>query len=117
MDLFAGKELMDQGINAEMLQELTGDILPQEYSERLKIARRNMLREIADDPEEDGNRRARARRGFASRKEERDARKGVVAQIRRYHRMVDGQMFNRIADRRAKKKRANTARRTNRVCT
>lgn len=116
MDLFAGKTLMDMGVNAEMLQELSGDILPEGYNERLKIARRNMLRDIADDPEEDGNRRARARRGFASRKEERDAKKGVTAQIRRYHRMVDGQMFNRIADRRAKKKRANTARRITRVC-
>lgn len=117
MDLFAGKALMDQGINAEMLQELTGEILPTKYEERLKIARRNMLREIADDPNEDGYRRERARRGFASRKEERDAKKSVTAQVRRYHRMVDGQWANMIADRRAKKKRANTARRITRVCT
>ena len=117
MDIMAGKALMDMGINAEMLEELTGNILPEKYEERLKIARRNLLRAIADDPNEDGNRRARARRGFASRKEERDAKKNVTAQIRRYHRMVDGQWANVIADRRAKKKRANIARRITRVCT
>lgn len=112
MDLFAGKDMMESGITAEMLEELTGDIISKE--KRAEFARRDMLQSIVMDDEAHPNLRMRASRGFMNRKEERDAKKSVKAQIRRYHRIVDGEMFAKIEKRRIKKKRGNQARKANR---
>lgn len=112
MDLFAGKELMDQGITAEALEHISGNIVPAlSDEEAAKVARQRMLALIMQDRDENPNRRIRAGRGFANRSEERKAKRTVVAQIRRYHRLVDGQRAAEIAKRRLKKKRANVARR------
>lgn len=114
--LMEGKKLMEEGINAEFLDSLTGNIIPDLDPEaQARIARARMVNSIIENVNENPNRRARAVRGFINREEERKLRRTVVAQVRRYHRYVDGQRFAEIEKRRIRKKRANAARRQHAV--
>lgn len=112
MDLFAGKKLMDEGITAEALDAITGDIMPTlTEEEALKIAHARVCNLIIEDKKQPEKRRERAARGFHNRSEERKAKRALVAKIRRYHRYADGQRDSDIQARRIRKKRANVARR------
>lgn len=90
-DLFAGKKLMDMGLTAEALSELSGDIFkkPEQELAPEVIARARVINEIKVT-ETNPKRVERLDRGFLSRKEERDAKKRLKASVRRYHRLTNG---------------------------
>lgn len=106
-DLMGGYKLMKEGVTAEMLDSLTGDVVaPLSDEEAAKVARQRMLSSLIEDRKQPKSRRERAARGFANRSEERKARRSLVAQIRRYHRLACGPRTEELKARALKRRKA-----------